>query len=285
MPAAANPTSWCCSLPRSPPSAGRHIDRPDAAIMDGPLWLHWPKLGLWLLLEGILLALTIEVKEAGSSFRWNPAIPICREQAWSCEFNSESASLPPLPASLLAAICAAVAWPSGGTSLACTAALPAALNCFAFPHDSKSSSHSQHTPCARPAPDLPCPAPCPAACSRWPRAGGPQHGLPGGLLSSVHPFHCPRHDQPEASALQQHAHGKSDRPPASAASNPISSCRGLGYARQAALAAQSRVITPPAAGASTHRPASRCAALPTADPAAQPPNHLFPVVCHHLHLW
>ena len=156
MPAAANPTSWCCSLPRSPPSAGRHIDRPDAAIMDGPLWLHWPKLGLWLLLEGILLALTIEVKEAGSTFQWNPAIPNCREQAWSCEFNSESARCPRcLPACILLGS-AAAAWPSGRPSRMCTPGLPAAPSCFAFPHDSNSSAHSQHTP--RACPPLPCPA-------------------------------------------------------------------------------------------------------------------------------
>ena len=37
-------------------------------------------------------------------------------------------------------------------------------------------------------------------------------------------------------------------------------------------------------GLAPHRPASRCAALPSADPAAQPPNHFFPAVRHHLHL-
>lgn len=43
----------------APHPAGKHISRPDAAIMDAPLWCHYRKLGLWLTLEGVLIALSV----------------------------------------------------------------------------------------------------------------------------------------------------------------------------------------------------------------------------------
>ena len=177
--------TFCCHVTTlwAPPPAGRHINRPDAAIMDGPLWLHWPKLGLWLLLESILLALTIKVKEPGSTFQWDPAITNCREQAWSCEFSSERTCCPRcLPARL-----------------------PARL-----PASQPSSSQSARCP-----PLPPC-----ACCSLCHRAAGLEHGLPGGLLSVLRTLHRPCHEQPQAPAIQQHAHGKPDRAPAGAATNP-----------------------------------------------------------------
>ncbi len=42
-----------------PAYAGKHISRPDAAVMDAPLWCHYRKLALWVVLEGILIALSI----------------------------------------------------------------------------------------------------------------------------------------------------------------------------------------------------------------------------------
>ena len=58
--------------------------------MDAPLWLHWPKLGLWVTLEGILLGLTLVVQtRSDPPVVWNPAISDCRFQAWDCSFNGE----------------------------------------------------------------------------------------------------------------------------------------------------------------------------------------------------
>lgn len=42
-----------------PSRAGQFASRPDAAIIDAPLWAHWHKLPLWCTVQGILLAMTV----------------------------------------------------------------------------------------------------------------------------------------------------------------------------------------------------------------------------------
>lgn len=44
----------------------KKIGRADAVVIDGPWWLHWPVLLLWLPLEGFLLAYTILLSNFGS---------------------------------------------------------------------------------------------------------------------------------------------------------------------------------------------------------------------------
>ena len=48
--------------------AGKRVPRPDAAVMDAPLWCHYRKLALWVLLEGILIALSIVARTAHVSW-------------------------------------------------------------------------------------------------------------------------------------------------------------------------------------------------------------------------
>jgi len=55
--------------------------------MDAPLRYHWPKLGLWLGLEGILLGLTIHLQTSHRPMTWDPAITDCRQQDWDCSFD------------------------------------------------------------------------------------------------------------------------------------------------------------------------------------------------------
>ena len=61
--------------------------------MDAPLRAHWPKLGLWGLLEAILIALSVVVKaDPGGTFTWDPTITDCRDQAWNCQFSRARAA-------------------------------------------------------------------------------------------------------------------------------------------------------------------------------------------------
>lgn len=84
------------SLPTSSLPAGKWVGRSDAAIMDAPLRAHWRKLGLWLLLEGILLALTVVVKADPAEFVWDPSIPDCHDQAWNCQFSGAQGGSEPV---------------------------------------------------------------------------------------------------------------------------------------------------------------------------------------------
>lgn len=74
-------------------SAGKHISRPDAAVMDAPLWCHYRKLALWLVLEGILIALSIVARTDHVSrclceaLSWCPGMHCARGWAvawWDC---------------------------------------------------------------------------------------------------------------------------------------------------------------------------------------------------------
>ena len=80
---------WGFNAAMCPPDmpAGRHADRPDAAIMDAPLWQHWPKLVLWLALEGVLLGISVLLTTAHPAVMGVPAIGDCSEQDWKCAFN------------------------------------------------------------------------------------------------------------------------------------------------------------------------------------------------------
>ena len=60
--------------------------------MDAPLWVHWPKLGLWVAFEAVLLALTgyldhinlpIKTSEpAGTELK-------CKDWQYNCAFDGE----------------------------------------------------------------------------------------------------------------------------------------------------------------------------------------------------
>lgn len=65
--------------------------------MDAPLHMHWPKLGLWLTLEGILLALSIIILRHPSAMEWDEAQPDCRKQPWNCHFSGGPQRLQPGP--------------------------------------------------------------------------------------------------------------------------------------------------------------------------------------------
>lgn len=55
--------------------------------MDAPLRAHWPKLLLWGAEEGVLLALTLVVQGGRGAMAWDPSIPDCRQQDWTCKFS------------------------------------------------------------------------------------------------------------------------------------------------------------------------------------------------------
>lgn len=40
----------------APLAAGWPTDERAPAVVDAPLWLHWPKLTLWLAVEGVIIA-------------------------------------------------------------------------------------------------------------------------------------------------------------------------------------------------------------------------------------
>ncbi|KAI7844547.1 hypothetical protein COHA_001905 [Chlorella ohadii] len=71
----------------------KHISRPDAAVMDAPLWCHYRKLALWVVLEGILIALSIVARTDHAEFYWDPAITDCRQQGWTCQFSAAAITL------------------------------------------------------------------------------------------------------------------------------------------------------------------------------------------------
>ncbi|GAB4817731.1 hypothetical protein N2152v2_004777 [Parachlorella kessleri] len=82
--------------PVTNPQLMRRINRWDGAVMDAPLWVHWPKLGLWVAFEAVLLALTgyldhldlpVKTSEpAGTELK-------CRDWQYNCAFDGPSLGL------------------------------------------------------------------------------------------------------------------------------------------------------------------------------------------------
>ena len=68
--------------------------------MDAPLRAHWPKLSLWVVEEGTLLALTITMWLDPEETVWDPTITDCRQQNWNCHFTRK-----PCPPALLPLAC------------------------------------------------------------------------------------------------------------------------------------------------------------------------------------
>ncbi|GAB4817729.1 hypothetical protein N2152v2_004775 [Parachlorella kessleri] len=84
------------SQPATSPTLLRRINRVDAAIMDAPLWAHWPKLGLWVAFEAVLLALTGYLQRqdlAPRSYQPPGTQGDCRHWVYDCEFDGPALAL------------------------------------------------------------------------------------------------------------------------------------------------------------------------------------------------
>ncbi|EFN59469.1 hypothetical protein CHLNCDRAFT_138062 [Chlorella variabilis] len=73
--------------------SGKYVGRADGAVMDAPLRAHWPKLSLWVVEEGTLLALTITMWLDPEETVWDPTITDCRQQNWNCHFTPAGSAL------------------------------------------------------------------------------------------------------------------------------------------------------------------------------------------------
>ena len=74
----------------------------ESPVMDAPLWMHWRKCILWLVLEGLLLSNSILSKRFGhaSNFVPIPGVP-CRLQPWVCHAETITTVLVSLQAACL----------------------------------------------------------------------------------------------------------------------------------------------------------------------------------------
>ncbi len=70
------------------------IKRFDAAVLDAPIWVHWPKLGPWLVFEGVLLGLTgylDHMNVASKAYRPPGTEDDCTEWQYNCSLGGERA--------------------------------------------------------------------------------------------------------------------------------------------------------------------------------------------------
>lgn len=61
--------------------------------LDAPLWVHWPKLGLWVTMEGLLLGLSIDLAQNPTSSQVPGQAPLapgqsCRNAHYTCSFST-----------------------------------------------------------------------------------------------------------------------------------------------------------------------------------------------------
>ena len=61
-------------------------------MLDAPIWVHWPKLGLWMTFEAVLLALTgyLERQQLGTGAYQPPGTEgDCEQWEYNCSFDGE----------------------------------------------------------------------------------------------------------------------------------------------------------------------------------------------------
>ena len=73
------------------------IKRFDAAVLDAPFWVHWPKLGPWLVFEAMLLALTgylDHMNVASRAYQPPGTEGDCTEWQYDCALGGECVPCP-----------------------------------------------------------------------------------------------------------------------------------------------------------------------------------------------
>ncbi|GAB4817725.1 hypothetical protein N2152v2_004771 [Parachlorella kessleri] len=84
------------SQPATNPRLVYRIKRFDAAVLDAPIWVHWPKLGPWLVFEGVLLGLTgylDHMNVASKAYRPPGTEDDCTEWQYNCSLGGPALGL------------------------------------------------------------------------------------------------------------------------------------------------------------------------------------------------
>lgn len=90
-------------MPLKSTAAAERTGRSDPLYLDAPtIWVHWPKLPLWVAMEACLLALTVEIVRGETSFGGTEGSGTgnCREATYTCSFSKAGSVLANVVAAL-----------------------------------------------------------------------------------------------------------------------------------------------------------------------------------------